>query len=360
MDNQKQTEISDLGEFGLIDRLTRGFPLRNSQSIKGIGDDAAVLSFGDKEVLVTTDLLLEGIHFDVRYVPLKHLGYKAAIVNFSDVYAMNGIPKQITVSLGLSSRFTVEHVEQIYEGIRLACEIYGVDLVGGDTSASASGLVISVTCIGEADKDDIVYRSGAKETDLICVSGDLGAAYMGLQLLERENRVAAGAGKSFIPSFEGKEYILERQLKPEARKDIIDELKKVGVRPTSMMDVSDGLSSELLHICRNSNVGCRVYEDRIPIDYQTAVMAEELNMNLVTAAMNGGEDYELLFTVPLADREKVESMKGVTMIGYVTKPTLGAALVTRDGNEIPIRAQGWNAFPSSVDSRINEKGDENQ
>lgn len=360
MDNQKQTEISDLGEFGLIDRLTRDFPLRNSQSIKGIGDDAAVLSFGDKEVLVTTDLLLEGIHFDVRYVPLKHLGYKAAIVNFSDVYAMNGIPKQITVSLGLSSRFTVEHVEQIYEGIRLACEIYGVDLVGGDTSASASGLVISVTCIGEADKDDIVYRSGAKETDLICVSGDLGAAYMGLQLLERENRVAAGAGKSFIPSFEGKEYILERQLKPEARKDIIDELKKVGVRPTSMMDVSDGLSSELLHICRNSNVGCRVYEDRIPIDYQTAVMAEELNMNLVTAAMNGGEDYELLFTVPLADREKVESMKGVTMIGYVTKPTLGAALVTRDGNEIPIRAQGWNAFPSSVDPRINEKGDENQ
>lgn len=360
MDNKKQTEISDLGEFGLIDRLTRDFPLRNSQSIKGIGDDAAVLSFGDKEVLVTTDLLLEGIHFDVRYVPLKHLGYKAAIVNFSDVYAMNGIPKQITVSLGLSSRFTVEHVEQIYEGIRLACEIYGVDLVGGDTSASASGLVISVTCIGEADKDDIVYRSGAKETDLICVSGDLGAAYMGLQLLERENRVAAGVGKSFIPSFEGKEYILERQLKPEARKDIIDELKKVGVRPTSMMDVSDGLSSELLHICRNSNVGCRVYEDRIPIDYQTAVMAEELNMNLVTAAMNGGEDYELLFTVPLADREKVESMKGVTMIGYVTKPTLGAALVTRDGNEIPIRAQGWNAFPSLVDSRRNEKGDENQ
>ena len=360
MDNKKQTEISDLGEFGLIDRLTRNFPLRNSQSIKGIGDDAAVLSFGDKEVLVTTDLLLEGIHFDVRYVPLKHLGYKAAIVNFSDVYAMNGIPKQITVSLGLSSRFTVEHVEQIYEGIRLACEIYGVDLVGGDTSASASGLVISVTCIGEADKDDIVYRSGAKETDLICVSGDLGAAYMGLQLLERENRVAAGAGKSFVPSFEGKEYILERQLKPEARKDIIDELKKVGVRPTSMMDVSDGLSSELLHICRSSNVGCRVYEDRIPIDYQTAVMAEELNMNLVTAAMNGGEDYELLFTVPLADREKVESMKGVTMIGYVTKPTLGAALVTRDGNEIPIRAQGWNAFPSLVDSRRNEKGDENQ
>lgn len=360
MDNKKQTEISDLGEFGLIDRLTRNFPLRNSQSIKGIGDDAAVLSFGDKEVLVTTDLLLEGIHFDVRYVPLKHLGYKAAIVNFSDVYAMNGIPKQITVSLGLSSRFTVEHVEQIYEGIRLACEIYGVDLVGGDTSASASGLVISVTCIGEADKDDIVYRSGANETDLICVSGDLGAAYMGLQLLERENRVAAGAGKSFVPSFEGKEYILERQLKPEARKDIIDELKKVGVRPTSMMDVSDGLSSELLHICRSSNVGCRVYEDRIPIDYQTAVMAEELNMNLVTAAMNGGEDYELLFTVPLADREKVESMKGVTMIGYVTKPTLGAALVTRDGNEIPIRAQGWNAFPSLVDSRRNEKGDENQ
>lgn len=339
-------EISQLGEFGLIDRLTKDFPLKNSSTHKGVGDDAAVLGFGDKEVLVTTDLLLEGIHFDLRYVPLKHLGYKAAIVNFSDIYAMNGTPKQITVSLGLSSRFTVEHIDQLYEGIKLACKLYEVDLIGGDTSASVTGLVISITCIGEAEKDEIVYRNGAKPTDLICVSGDLGAAYMGLQLLERENRVAADSkqGEEFQPAFSGKEYILERQLKPEARKDIIEELRKAGIKPTSMMDVSDGLSSELLHICKSSHVGCRVYEDRIPIDYQTAVMAEELNMNLVTAAMNGGEDYELLFTVPITDNEKIEKLSGVKMIGYITESDLGAALVTRDGSEIPIKAQGWNAF----------------
>lgn len=345
MDN-KQTEISSIGEFGLIDRLTKDFPLRNESSKKGVGDDAAVLEFGDKEVLVTTDLLLEGIHFDLRYVPLKHLGYKSAIVNFSDIYAMNGIPKQITVSLGVSSRFTVEHIEELYAGIRLACEIYGVDLVGGDTSASVTGLVISVTCIGEANKVDIVYRSGAQPTDLICVSGDLGAAYMGLQLLERENQVAAESkeGQNFQPDFAGKEYILERQLKPEARKDIIEMLKEHGIKPTSMMDVSDGLSSELLHICKSSDVGCRIYEEKIPIDYQTAIMAEELNMNLVMTAMNGGEDYELLFTVPLTDHAKVENLKGVSIIGYVTKPKLGAAMMTRDGNEIPIRAQGWNSL----------------
>lgn len=344
----KHTEISTLGEFGLIDRLTKDFPLRNDSSIKGVGDDAAVMSYGDKEVLVTTDLLLEGIHFDLRYVPLKHLGYKSAIVNFSDIYAMNGTPRQITVSLGVSSRFTVEHIEELYSGIKLACEIYGVDLVGGDTSASVTGLVISITCIGDAAKNDIVYRSGAKETDLICVSGDLGAAYMGLQLLERENQVAAGAkkGEEFQPDFAGKEYILERQLKPEARKDIIIMLNEHGIKPTSMMDISDGLSSELLHICKSSDVGCRIYEDKIPIDYQTAVMAEELNMNLVMTAMNGGEDYELLFTVPLTDHDKIEKLKGVSMIGYITKPELGAAMVTRDGNEIPITAQGWNAFRS--------------
>lgn len=339
-----ETEIGTLGEFGLIDRLTKDFPLRNPQTKKGVGDDAAVISFGDKEALVTTDLLLEGIHFDLRYVPLKHLGYKAAVVNFSDIYAMNGTPKQITVSLGISSRFTVEHIEALYEGIKLACEIYGVDLVGGDTSASVTGLVISITCLGEAAPDDIVYRDGAKESDLICVSGDLGAAYMGLQLLERENKVAAGSGQEFQPDFSGKEYILERQLKPEARKDIVELLRSKGIKPTAMMDVSDGLSSELLHICKASDTGCRVYEDKIPIDYQTAVMAEELNMNLVTAAMNGGEDYELLFTVPLTDHEKVKDLEGVRMIGYITKPELGCALVTRDGAELPIRAQGWNAF----------------
>ncbi len=351
-----QTEISSLGEFGLIDRLTQDFPLKNSSSIVGVGDDAAVLEVKDKETLVTTDLLLEGIHFDLRYVPLKHLGYKAAVVNFSDIYAMNGEPKQITVSLGVSSRFTVEHIEELYAGIRLACQVYGVDLVGGDTSASVTGLVISVTCIGEANKDDIVYRSGAKETNLICVSGDLGAAYMGLQLLERENRVAAGAkqGEEFTPDFSGKEYILERQLKPEARKDIIAILKEKGIKPTSMMDVSDGLSSELLHICKKSDVGCRIFEDKIPIDYQTAIMAEELNMNLVMTAMNGGEDYELLFTVPLTDHEKIEKINGISVIGYITKPELGAAMVTRDGTEIPITAQGWNAFtPSASTSTLN-------
>lgn len=342
----KEREISEVGEFGLIDLLTKDFPLRNESSRKGVGDDAAVLSYGDKEVLVTTDLLLEGIHFDLRYVPLKHLGYKAAIVNFSDIYAMMGTPKQIVVSLGVSSRFTVDHIEELYSGIRLACDLYGVDLVGGDTSASVTGLVISVTCIGEGKKDEIVYREGAKPTDLICVSGDLGAAYMGLQLLERENRVAAErkTQEPFQPDFAGKEYILERQLKPEARKDIVQMLKDKGIHPTSMMDVSDGLSSELLHICKASDVGCRVYEDRIPIDYQTACMAEEFNMNMVTAAMNGGEDYELLFTVPLTDNEKVEKLEGLKVIGYVTDKDLGAAMITRNGQEMPIRAQGWNAF----------------
>jgi thiamine-monophosphate kinase len=341
----KETEISSLGEFGLIKRLTSDVPIKNSSTLKGVGDDAAVMEYeSGKEVLVTTDLLLEGIHFDLRYVPLKHLGYKSAIVNFSDIYAMNGEPKQITVSIGVSSRFTVEHIDELYEGIKLACDIYGVDLVGGDTSASATGLVISITCLGEAEKGSVVYRSGAKETDLICVSGDLGAAFMGLQLLERENRVAAGVKEGFVPKFEGKEYILERQLKPEARRDVIKMLKESGIQPTAMMDVSDGLSSELLHICHASKVGCRVYEDKIPIDYQTACMAEELNMNLVTAALNGGEDYELLFTVPITDHDKVEKLKGVRMIGYITKPELGAALVSRDGNELELKAQGWNAF----------------
>lgn len=341
----KETEISDLGEFGLIDRLTKDFPIKNNETKLGVGDDAAILTFGEKDVVVTTDLLLEGIHFDLRYVPLQHLGYKAAIVNFSDIYAMNATPRQITVSIGVSSRFTVEHIDLLYAGIRRACEIYGVDLVGGDTSASVTGLVISITCIGDVTKGEEVRRSGAKPTDLICVSGDLGAAFMGLQLLERENSVAAEQkDKDFQPDFAGKEYILERQLKPEARKDIVELLHKEGIKPTSMIDVSDGLSSELLHICKESKVGCRVYEDKIPIDYQTALMAEEFNMNLVTAAMNGGEDYELLFTVPLTDHEKIEKLKGITMIGYITSSELGEALVTRDGSEIPIKAQGWNAF----------------
>lgn len=337
------TEISTLGEFGLIENLTKGVELKNPSSVKGVGDDAAVLHYGDKETLVTTDLLLEGIHFDLTYVPLKHLGYKAAVVNFSDIYAMNGKPRQITVSLGVSKRFTIEHLQQLYDGIKLACDVYGVDLIGGDTSASATGLLINITCIGEGESGKIVYRNGAKDTDLICVSGDLGAAYMGLQLLERE-RVASEGIKDFQPKFAGKEYILERQLKPEARKDIIEALDKAGIIPTAMMDISDGLSSELLHICHQSGVGCRIYEERIPIDYQTAVMASELNMNLVTAALNGGEDYELLFTVPLTDHEKIAEMSGVRIIGHMTKPELGCVLATRDDNEIQLKAQGWNAF----------------
>lgn len=334
-------EISELGEFGLIDRLTEGLKTVNSSTIKSVGDDCAVIRNHDTDILVTTDLLLEGVHFDLTYVPLKHLGYKSAIVNFSDVYAMNGRPKQITVSLGISKRFTVEHIEELFAGIRLACEIYGVDLVGGDTTSSRQGLVISITCIGEAPADKVVSRSGAKDTDLICVSGDLGAAYMGLQLLEREKAASAGR-PDFVPKFEGKEYLVERQLKPEARRDIVEELDKAGIVPTAMMDISDGLSSELLHICKQSDTGCRIYEDRIPIDYQTAIMAEEVGMNLVTAALNGGEDYELLFTVPLHCHEKIEKLPGVKLIGHITKPSLGCAMITRDGTEIPLRAQGWN------------------
>lgn len=337
-----RTEIATLGEFGLIDHLTQGIKPMHASTQKGIGDDAAVLSYPDKKVLMTTDLLLEGVHFDLVYTPLKHLGYKAAVVNFSDIYAMNGQPKQITVSLGISKRFSVEDMEQLYAGIRLACEDYEVDIVGGDTTSSLTGLTISITCIGEADSDKIVYRNGAQETDLICVSGNLGAAYMGLQLLEREKKVLAGTDHDVQPDFAGKEYILERQLKPEARKDIIEKLAQAGIKPTAMMDISDGLSSELMHICKQSGKGCRVYEEHLPIDYQTAAMAEEFNMNLTTCALNGGEDYELLFTVPLSLHEKVQGISDVRLIGHITKPTLGCALVTRDGQEFELKAQGWN------------------
>lgn len=342
MEQPKLTEISQLGEFGLIDRLTKDLPHHNPSTVRSVGDDAAVLRYpGDVDELVTTDLLVEGIHFDLTYMPLKHLGYKAAVVNFSDIYAMNGHPRQIVVSLAISSRFAVEHLEELYAGIRLACDIYGVDLVGGDTTASRSGLVISITCIGEAAPDAVVTRDGAKDTDLIYVSGDLGSAYMGLQLLERE-KVASKGIKDFQPEFGGKEYLIERQLKPEARRDIITALAETGIKPTAMMDISDGLSSELLHICKQSDTGCRIYEERIPIDYQTAIMAEELGMNLVTAALNGGEDYELLFTVPLSRHEDVSKIKGVSVIGHICKPEMGCAMVTRDGGEIELKAQGWN------------------
>lgn len=337
-----RTEIATLGEFGLIEHLTEGIEPKNASTVYGVGDDAAVLSYpSGKQVLVTTDILLEGVHFDLTYVPLKHLGYKAAVVNFSDIYAMNGTPRQITVTLGVSKRFSVEDMEQLYAGIRLACEVYGVDVVGGDTTSSLTGLTISITCIGEADADKVVYRNGAKETDLICVSGDLGAAYMGLQLLEREKAVLRG-NTDMQPDFSGKEYLLERQLKPEARKDIIQKLAEAGIRPTAMMDISDGLSSELMHICKQSHAGCRIYEEHIPIDYQTAVMAEEFNMNLTTCALNGGEDYELLFTVPIADHERVQDIEGIRLIGHITKPELGCALITRDGQEFELKAQGWN------------------
>lgn len=341
MQENNRTEISTLGEFGLIKHLTKDIELKNAETLYGVGDDAAVIDNGNQQALVTTDMLMEGVHFDLVYTPLKHLGYKAAIVNFSDIYAMNGTPKQITVSIAVSKRFCIEDLEQFYEGLKLACQIHHVDIIGGDTTSSVTGLAISITCVGVANKDQIVYRNGAKETDIICVSGDLGAAYMGLQLLEREKAVFEGE-KEINPDFTGKEYLLERQLKPEARKDIIDALAKEGIRPTAMMDISDGLSSELMHICSQSNTGCRVYEERIPIDYQTAVMAEEFNMNVTTCALNGGEDYELLFTVPLTSHDKVSAIKGVKVIGYITKPELGCALITRDNQEFELKAQGWN------------------
>ncbi len=353
------SEIKDLGEFGLIKHLTKDIKPINAETQYGIGDDCAILRFPqEKDVLVTTDMLLEGIHFDLTYMPLKHLGYKSAMVNFSDIYSMGGRPTQITVSIGLSQRFSVEDLEEFYTGLRLACDSHHVDIVGGDTTSSVTGLAISITCIGEVDKGKAIKRNGAKETDLICVSGDLGAAYMGLQLLEREKAVYydqlsklekldgearnRAAMEIAQPDFHGKEYLLERQMRPEARADVLRSLESAGIRPTSMIDISDGLSSELMHICSQSGVGCRIYEERIPLDYQTAVMAEELNMNVTTCALNGGEDYELLFTVPLTDNEKIESIESVKVIGYITKSDLGMALITRDGNEFELKAQGWN------------------
>ena len=355
----------------MIDRLTKDIKPQNTSTKYGVGDDCAVLHYPDSEVLVTTDMLMEGVHFDLTYIDLQHLGYKSAMVNISDIFAMNGTPRQLTVSMALSKRFTVEDVELFYSGLRLACDKWGVDIVGGDTTSSYTGLAISITCIGEARKEDIVYRNGAKETDLICVSGDLGAAYMGLQLLEREKAVYYGQlddlnkqiatakedgtyeSKSakfkeqssklqdFQPDFAGKEYLLQRQLKTEARGDIIQKLREAGIHPTAMMDISDGLSSELMHICKQSHVGCRIFEKQIPIDYQTAVMAEELNMNVTTCALNGGEDYELLFTVPIGDHEKIQEMEDVKLIGHITKESLGQVLVTRDDQEFELKAQGW-------------------
>ena len=374
-------EIASLGEFGLIDRLTQDIKPKNISTKYGVGDDCAVLHYPDSEVLVTTDMLMEGVHFDLTYIDLQHLGWKSAMVNISDIFAMNGTPRQMTVSLALSKRFTVEDMEQFYSGLRMACDKWGVDIVGGDTTSSYTGLAISITCIGEARKEDIVYRNGAKETDLICVSGDLGAAYMGLQLLEREKAVyygqlddlnkkiaeakANGTYESqsskfkvqssklqeFQPDFSGKEYLLQRQLKTEARGDIIQRLREAGIRPTAMMDISDGLSSELMHICKQSHVGCRIFEKQIPIDYQTAVMAEELNLNVTTCALNGGEDYELLFTVPIGDHEKIQQLEDVRLIGHITQESLGHILVTRDDQEFELKAQGWNPLSSESNAK---------
>jgi thiamine-monophosphate kinase len=367
-------EIKELGEFGLIRRLTNDIKPKNESTLKGVGDDCTVLSYPDKEVLVTTDMLMEGVHFDLTYNDMAQLGYKSAMVNISDIFAMNGTPRQMLVSIALGKRFKVEDLDDFYNGLRQACDKWNVDIVGGDTCSSMTGLAISITCIGEAAKEDIVYRSGANETDLVCVSGDLGASYMGLQLLEREKSVyyqqidsinakirkAQKEGNEglvkhlqeegmkyidFQPDFAGKEYLLQRQLRPEARGDIIKLLKENNIRPTAMMDISDGLSSELLHICHQSHCGCRIYEKNIPIDYQTAVAAEEFNMNVTTSAMNGGEDYELLFTCPIGDHDKLDSLEsqGIHQIGYITKEELGCRLISRgDAKEFDITAQGWN------------------
>ena len=338
-------QLSDIGEFGLIKRIAKQVEIKNPSTIKGIGDDAAIINASGKQQVVTTDLLLEGIHFDLTYCPLKHLGYKSVAVNLSDVYAMNAIPKQITVSIGVSSKFTLKAIDELYSGIFLACERYGVDLIGGDTSTSLTGLTISITAIGEADEDKIVKRSGARPNDIVCVSGDLGGAYMGLQLLEREKRVLSGHNNG-MPQFEGYDYILERQLKPEPRADIVSFLAQIGVVPTAMMDVSDGLSSEMLHICEQSGVGCRIYEEKIPIDHVTRNMADELNINPVVAALNGGEDYELLFSIKQADYQKFQSAPGpdIYAIGYITEANKGSRLLTTGGDEIDLQAQGWKAF----------------
>lgn len=351
------TDIAKLGEFGLIHHLTDDLKVKNASTKYGVGDDCAVMHYPNTEVLVTTDMLMEGVHFDLTYIDLEHLGYKSAMVNISDIFAMNGTPRQMIVSIALSKRFAVEDMEQFYSGLRMACDKWNVDIVGGDTTSSYTGLAISITCIGECPEEQIVYRNGAKDTDLICVSGDLGAAYMGLQLLEREKSVyyqqvdearkkndkqALEALSNFQPDFAGKEYLLQRQLKPEARGDVLKQLRDMNIRPTSMMDISDGLSSELMHICEQSKCGCRIYEKNIPIDYQTAVMAEEMNMNVTTCALNGGEDYELLFTVPIGDHDKIERLEDVKLIGHITKSEFGKILVTRDNAEFELKAQGWN------------------
>jgi thiamine-monophosphate kinase len=340
MDNNKFTPIGSIGEFGLIRELTKTFEIRNESTLKGVGDDAAVLDFKDKQIVVTTDLLTEGVHFDLIYTPLKHLGYKAIAVNLSDVFAMNATPKQVTVAMAVSKKFSLEHLQELYSGMKLACDKYGVDLVGGDTTSSLTGLTISVTAIGEVDADKVVYRTGAQINDLICVSGNLGAAYLGLQLLEREKNVFLSTGAQ--PKLDDYPYILERQLKPEPRADIFNDLQKLGIKPNAMIDISDGLSSELIHICSQSNVGCRIFQDKIPVDTEAARLAEELNLSVFTCALNGGEDYELLFTVPVKDYDIVKEMPSVSIIGHITDVSEGLSMITDDNRAIELKAQGWN------------------
>ncbi len=343
-ENKNRTELSELGEFGLIDHLTKNIKIHNNSTIKGVGDDAAVIENNADEVtLVTTDMLVEGVHFDLTYMPLKHLGYKAIVVNLSDICAMNGKPKQVFVSMALSNRFSLEAVEELYTGMLLACQQYKVDLVGGDTTSSTAGLVLSITATGTATKGNQVYRDGAKPNDLVCVSGDLGSAYLGLQILEREKQIYI-ENPGVQPDLEGFDYILERQLKPEARVDIIDLLAEMGVKPTSMIDVSDGLSSELLHICKQSGVGCTIYEDKLPIDPVAYDTARELNLDPTTCMLNGGEDYELLFTVSIDDFDKIKHNPSITIIGHITPKDEGANLVPANGPMIPLQAQGWNAL----------------
>ena len=339
----KRTPISELGEFGLIEHLTKNISIQNASTIKGVGDDCAVIDSGDSFSLVTTDMLVEGVHFDLTYTPLKHLGYKSVVVNLSDIYAMNGVAKQITVSIALSNRFPLEAVEELYDGIHLACKNYNIDLIGGDTTSSTSGLCISITAIGEVSKEDVAYRSGAKEHDLIVVSGDLGSAYLGLQILNREKQVFE-ANPSMQPDLENKDYILQRQLKPEARKDVVELLKSKTIVPSSMIDISDGLSSELFHICTQSKVGCKIYEDKLPLDPQVISACEEFELDSTMVALSGGEDYELLFTVPIGDFDKIKGNPNFSIIGHITEKTQGLQLITRGNQEIELKAQGWNTM----------------
>jgi thiamine-monophosphate kinase len=346
-ENTSRNELSALGEFGLIDHITKHFEINHASTIKGVGDDAAILDYGNEQTVISTDLLLEGIHFDLSYVPLKHLGYKSIIVNLSDIYAMNAIPTQVLVSIGISNRFSLEAVEELYQGMLIACKRYNIDLVGGDTSSSKQGLVISVTALGKSNKEKIVKRDTAQVNDLLCVSGDLGAAYMGLQILEREKNVFLG-NQNLQPDLEGYDYIVERQLKPEARKDIIELLATLNIVPNAMMDVSDGLASEILHICKASNVGCNLYEEKIPIDPLTYNTAREFNVDPTVCALSGGEDYELLFTIKQADYEKIKNNSDLSIIGHITQASEGAMLISKSGNQHKLVAQGWNAFGNNA------------